>query len=871
MLNLRPLLILLASLLCTFSAFPQWTQTSGPEGGSTTEIIQVDNTLLMLGSEGVFRSTDNGGSWALSNSGLPSFDRVTSMAMSGSNVYVSIYQKGVYRSIDKGNTWFAANSSIESTTFSILFAEGANIYAGTDSFNLVYHSPDYGNSWSLRSNGVSNNHISDFASFNSKMYVGTAVGLFENEANSSTWTAIDIPGLSPNGIRSMTAHDGVFYVASDGQMFTSTDMESWSLTNLASGSITNMVSYGGTVYASNPRWYYYTTDNGANWISVKTIDTEHFLNKILVSNGKIIVTSSGGNFESFDNGASWTFNIDGIRGQRIGEFAASDAELFAGSKGNGIFRSSDSGGSWTEINSGLDAPNSHTINGIVALDNYVVIATSGGIYKSNDNGGNWVRKLDPGTNKSTGTLDYSNGVFATSVAGTGIYLSTDMGETWATAPTAGLNTQTNYLSILIQDQKIVVGSASGELFASSDLGQSWAVITIPGGYYNYNDIEYIDGTLYVATHRDLWTSSDFGQNWSPFLTSNSNTDQDIKKVILGEDIVYAATTSGIQVSNSGRDSWYPVNEGIWPAYTTGILIKNGLLFAGPSSLSVWSRPLTEIEVPSLDDDNDGIANADDLCPNTASGIVVNSNGCDLIASDAIRVYGASPTCPNINNGTIELATPLTGYSFNIQIVGEGRNENFSAINLDESFKVDDLASGTYEITVSIPDILYEQIFGVTINEVNGISGKFQSIDTETKSARYIVSGSTEYAVNINGVEKNYKFDSTNDREIVFHNLKILNEILISGKSDCLGKVQETFALEEKIQIYPTITSGLLNMSGGIGDVEIQVYNSSGQLVLREKKNTGVDNSIHLDNCTTGLYIVHIQSEGHTKTFKIIKR
>jgi hypothetical protein len=273
----------------------------------------------------------------------------------------------------------------------------------------------------------------------------------------------------------------------------------------------------------------------------------------------------------------------------------------------------------------------------------------------------------------------------------------------------------------------------------------------------------------------------------------------------------------------------------------------------------------------LDDDNDGVSNDLDLCLNTLPGLAVNATGCDLIASNSIRVYSETPTCPNTNNGSIQITTSLTGYSFDIHIVGEGRDEYFTDMNLNGSLKIDQLAPGNYEIKVSIPAIFHEQLFGATIYEINNISGKFESADAKSKSAKYTVSGSTEYMVNINGIQKNFIFDSIDEKEIVLHNLKMSNEIVISGKSDCQGKVTDTFTVGEEILIFPTITSGSVSISGDFKATEIHIYNSSGQLIYNERMNTTIDNTLHLDNYTAGLYIIHVLTEGETKSFKIIKQ
>ena len=967
----KPLLLACLSLLCISISYSQWTQSAGPEGGYTNDIVKVDNTLIVsAGGGGVYISTNNGASWEPSNEGLPLHPHVYRIASHGDNVYISLYQGGVYRSIDKGSTWSPANNGADRLTFYSLFTNGQEIYAGSADGKL-YYSADYGANWSEKNNGLPGNPISGFVSYNSKMYVGTADGLFESVDNGNIWNAINIPGLSPNGIQSMTEYNGVFYVTNDGQMFVSNDnLASWILTPLGGGStLTNLVGYEGVVYTTNSFGrYYYSSDNGVNWTMGQNTQTDSSANNILLSNDKLFMLTSEGVFESFDDGSSWTFNSNGIKAHNISALAANDTYLFTGTSENGIFRSSDNGATWTPIGISSTDLNSKSINDIIVIDNTIFAATSAGIYTSNDNGDNWVIKLDPGVNKSTSGLDYDNGILATIIGGAGVYISSNLGETWTLSSMEGIDpTEIGYTSILIRDEVIVVSTANSELFVSDDMGQTWSNISIPDGFFFTQDLEFIDNRLYAATAQGVMASDDLGETWYRFLTYGYNSVQDI---IVIDNTIYGATDFGLYASEEGRDFWYPFTEGTKNEHLTEILLKDGTLFAGTSGSSLWSRPLSEIVVPPLDDDNDGVINEDDLCPgtpwgsevdsngcatsqldgdndgvtndldlcadtpvdaevdsngcaasqldddkdgvandldlctdtpadaevdsngcaasqldddndgvandldlcpNTSPGITINSHGCDYIAMNAIRIYSETPSCPNVANGSIEIATSLIGYNFDIAVSGEGINENYTGINLYENYKFENLAAGTYEITVAIPSILHEQYFGITINGPSSISGKLQGIDSKTQSAKYIVSGSTEYTVDINGIQKNYIFNSTEENEIEVHNLKMSNEIHISGINDCQGKVMDTFSLEEDILVYPTLTSGQVYIFGGFQPAEIRLYNSVGQLVFIENWNNMSESVLHFDNYTSGLYIVHIITEEDTKTFKIIKQ
>ncbi|WP_424987830.1 thrombospondin type 3 repeat-containing protein [Flagellimonas alvinocaridis] len=1054
----------LSLLLFSIFSHSQWTQTPGPEGGYTDEIVLMDDTLVLAAEAGgVYTSKDNGDSWELSVNGLPNQPHVNDIVSYGDTIYVALYYHGVYTSGDKGETWSPANNGINGQSVLSVFAEEQEIYAAT--FNgQVFHSSDYGASWSLESDGITGYQVSDFVSFNSKIYAATQGGLFENEGG-PTWSLIDIPGMGPGGIRSMTVHNGVFYAAEGGVIFISDDnLATWTQISLGSASFPSMGHHENMVYATTGNGiYYHTNDNGQNWTLVQNTETDNYAHHILFLNEKILMTTRDGLYESLNDGISWSFSSLGIKAQQISAFASNDTYIFTGTISNGVFRSDDNGASWEAISNGLESSNTKSIHDIVALDNEVIIGTSSGIYKSTDNGDSWTIKLNPGINQGPQNLAYDNGVLVTTASEDGVYISTDLGETWDLLPTTGLIIPQGFTSIEIQGENLFVSTNSGDLFTSDDLGQTWS--NSPVYRYIY-DVKYQNGTIYIATANGLWTSTDFGQSLKNFIPLDNTSIQDI---IVEGNTVYAASSYGFVVTEEGRENWYPAIDGMEITYTTRLFLKDDTFFLGTYSSSVWSRPKSQITLPPLDDDYDGIPNDDDICPdtpfgekvnefgcaesqldtdqdgvtnnidlcpdtpegesvdangcsdsqkdtdgdgvmdsddlcpettsglevnesgcaesqldtdqdgvtnnidlcpdtpegesadangcsdsqkdtdgdgvmdsddlcpettngqevnesgcaesqldtdqdgvtnnidlcpdtpegesvdangcsdsqkdtdgdgvvdskdqcpNTTSGKTVNANGCDFIPGNAISLFTESPTCPNTANGSLNISTVLTGYEFDILLTGENRNESFTTIDLAESLKIDDLSSGTYEISISIPAIHYEQTFGIIINEISNISGKIKDIDTKSMSAKYTVSGSTDYTVEVNGIQKRFHFNSDEENIISIDNLQKQNSISIAGKSNCQGLFTDILLLQEEIHVFPTITSGSVSVSRISEVSDIFIYDASGKLMSAEKVGAETEYYIDLDSYTSGLYIIHIKTNTDTQIFKVIKK
>jgi hypothetical protein len=97
----------------------------------------------------------------------------------------------------------------------------------------------------------------------------------------------------------------------------------------------------------------------------------------LVSSGTNLFagTAGGGIFRSTNNGTSWTAGNAGLLNTLIWSIAASGTYLFAGTYGGGVFLSTNSGASWTAVNSGLT--NAYVYS-LCFCGSYLFAGTSGG-------------------------------------------------------------------------------------------------------------------------------------------------------------------------------------------------------------------------------------------------------------------------------------------------------------------------------------------------------------------------------------------------------------------------------------------------------------------------------------------------------------
>jgi len=189
-----------------------------------------------------------------------------------------------------------------------------------------------------------------------------------------------------------------------------------------------------------------------------------------------------GVFKSTDEGGSWTAINTGLTnpgGISLAIDPQTPTTLYAAGWG-GVFKSIDAGNNWTAVNTGLPTP---TSVGVLAIDPqtptslYVVYrASGGGVFKSTDGGGSWSR-TGLTTGNAISALAIDSRTPTTLYAGTwgdGVLKSTDGSATWSAVNT-GL-TNLTVISLAIDSQTpttLYAGTAGSGAFKSTDAGGSW--------------------------------------------------------------------------------------------------------------------------------------------------------------------------------------------------------------------------------------------------------------------------------------------------------------------------------------------------------------------------------------------------------------
>jgi photosystem II stability/assembly factor-like uncharacterized protein len=223
----------------------------------------------------------------------------------------------------------------------------------------------------------------------------------------------------------------------------------------------------------------------------------------------LVASETGGLFRSTDTGATWT-HIDALPeyATMAVRFLNSDASIaiatvqsdFRTSNGGGIWRSSDWGLTWTQVYSPASpygTPDRFTAREIsIAADSGAIyVATNFGVAISNDQGLTW-RLTDPfgGSYHEVMAVVAQRGGLVLAAGPTGLRRSVDGGTTWLTptTPVAAVWDIHALGGSPLSAGQVYVVDGSTNLWASEDAGDHWTQLTAaPGGGGSCGGIGFI--------------------------------------------------------------------------------------------------------------------------------------------------------------------------------------------------------------------------------------------------------------------------------------------------------------------------------------------------------------------------------------------
>ena len=275
-------------------------------------------------------------------------------------------------------------------------------------------------------------------------------------------------------------------------------------------SISALAFNGATLYVGVSNGYeggiVTTTNLGTAWTEFDKGLSDFSVNAIAVIGTSVYIGTSYFGMVYQANDTGWTplaqlfYPIRSIVGVQ--------ENLYAGTIGGGVLRSTNFGSSWASMNNGLMDT---TVQSLVSYGGNIFAGTDNGMFLVGNGNTNW----SPITTGLSNSNIRSLGATSTGVvAGTGggVFQSTNNGGLWALIGLPQSNIAA--LSASARSGFIYAGATGGGVFRSSDNGTTWTPIDNGLGDENVLSLSTLGSYLYAGTASDIYLSMDNGNTWT---------------------------------------------------------------------------------------------------------------------------------------------------------------------------------------------------------------------------------------------------------------------------------------------------------------------------------------------------------------------
>ncbi|MCI0388177.1 MAG: Ig-like domain-containing protein [Acidobacteria bacterium] len=276
---------------------------------------------------------------------------------------------------------------------------------------------------------------------------------------------------------------------------------------------------------------------------------------------------------------SWA-KTSGPEGARVNVIHRAGANVYIGTAGSGVQRSTDNGLSWTDASSGLLNVNANSqnldIRGLATIGPTLFAATDGGgVYRSTDNGRNWTESNAGMGRVQTTSLVTDGTALFTGTPFYGVYRSTDGGRNW-TQSSSGLD-DLFVLSLAVKGTNIFAGTFGGRVFRSTDKGANWTDTGLAATRVSALAASGI--YLFAGSERGVFRSADDGQSWGAI-----NSTLRVESLAASGATIFAGTRGGLYRSTDIGQSWSTVNPALQGYSVVGLSVDGETVFAGERSI-----------------------------------------------------------------------------------------------------------------------------------------------------------------------------------------------------------------------------------------------------------------------------------------------
>ncbi len=303
-----------------------------------------------------------------------------------------------------------------------------------------------------------------------------------------------------------------------------------------------------TLYAATDRGLYKSTDGGNSWRSSG-------LNSVLAAQAPGVAAPP---FAKADGGSASSTLVSAVTID-----PNNSQVIYATTWGQGVYKSTNGGASWAQINNGL--------------------------------GCLWLYGLT--TDPANSQILYTGGHEHPAGQGGGVYKSTNGGTSWFPVVSGLSNRNVHALAVDPRNRNVVYTGTQGGIFKSTNGGNQWQFASQPGNGYPWAiAIDPGNGqTVYAGLGGGgVYKSTNGGANWSP---ANGNlAHRDLRALVIdaaNSQTLYAGTNGGgVYATTNGGKDWNPVNRGLGNLNVKALRhpANCGIMHAGTAQGAWWYGP-----------------------------------------------------------------------------------------------------------------------------------------------------------------------------------------------------------------------------------------------------------------------------------------
>lgn len=395
------------------------------------------------------------------------------------------------------------------------------------------------------------------------IYAGGYGGVFVSSKTNINWRYI---GLSnENGISDILLFDECIFVTTWSGIFRSSNF-GFNWTKVYNSQV-NSLAFIDTILIAGTQNYgvMRSYDKGINWAPANNGIDNFSIRLVYEADGILLASAAGtsgsGMFRSIDSANTWirldpyqfAWNAEGIT-YNNGILYSYDFENYAK-----VYKSTDLGLTWF-LPAGTTSP-ADIIQGIYSVDNEIYVGIYRfGLYKSTNEGVNWTQINNGVVNKDILSVNGSDSLIISSSFG-GINITYNKGIFWDNL-SQGL-TNSSVISLLSVGNNLFAGTYGSGIFKSVNNGETWTKLNHPNLYvgdliYGHNRIYAIVSEYYSGPYpAKVYWSLDLGETWN-----YSNYTESFTCLIATGEFLLAGSQFGLYRSTNYGQSWTQITNGI---------------------------------------------------------------------------------------------------------------------------------------------------------------------------------------------------------------------------------------------------------------------------------------------------------------------